>query len=301
VIVVQNEVSNTGKISRVWESFSDLQSAIDYLADADTFEGYVSAVLNDNGSAKYIVFNGKANVDVTDDDGSGSDGTHVREYPRGTLVVTSTGELDALDVADAIRDFLDDDRIEDVDYNARNNEATITYTNNRTVTYDVVVKDGVASSELEGAEELGKVIKNVAPNGKAQSGSAVKVEGNEVTTMPDDPTNYYQATGGASHAPATIDLAYLLKGLHDNGAKSIEFNNKTYIWSETKGLKTSNWCEEQANGTPNDSNTLVAAITTAMTNDIGTPSAGQHVSVTASIIVDGAEINITIEFDVPTS
>ncbi len=43
VIVVQNEVSNTGKISRVWESFSDLQNAIDYLADADTFEGYVSA------------------------------------------------------------------------------------------------------------------------------------------------------------------------------------------------------------------------------------------------------------------
>ena len=301
VIVVQNEVSNTGKISRVWESFSDLQSAIDYLADADTFEGYVSAVLNDNGSAKYIVFNGKANVDVTDDDGSGSDGTHVREYPRGTLDVTSTDKLDALDVADAIRAFLNDSRIEDVDYNARNNEATITYTNNRTVTYDVAVKDGVASSELEGAEELGKVIKNVAPNGKAQSGSAVKVEGNEVTTMPDDPTNYYQATGGASHAPATIDLAYLLKGLHDNGAKSIEFNNKTYIWSETKGLKTSSWCEEQANGTPNDSNTLVAAITTAMTNDIGTPSAGQHVSVTASIIVDGAEINITIEFDVPTS
>ncbi len=81
-------------------------------------------MLNDNGSVKDIVFNGKANVDVTDDDGSGSDGTHVRKYPRGTLDVTSTDKLDALDVADAIRTFLNDSRIEDVDDNASTGKAS---------------------------------------------------------------------------------------------------------------------------------------------------------------------------------
>lgn len=71
-----------------------------------------------------VWYTGKANVDVTDDDGSGSDGTHVRKYPRGTLDVTSTDKLDALDVANAIRTFLNDSRIEDVDDNASTGKAS---------------------------------------------------------------------------------------------------------------------------------------------------------------------------------
>ncbi|MCI9587868.1 MAG: S-layer homology domain-containing protein, partial [Oscillospiraceae bacterium] len=282
VIVVQNEVSNTGKISRVWESFSDLQSAIDYLADADTFEGYVSAVLNDNGSAKYIVFNGKANVDVTDDDGSGSDGTHVREYPRGTLDVTSTDKLDALDVADAIRAFLNDSRIEDVDYDARAGLATVSYTGNRSVTYNVTVNDQVSSNELEAAELMTKVQEAVEKTKKPYG--TITIEGNKMTAESDDRT-YLTTPGTGTASQATEDFAEFLRALHESGVDVINYADEDYTWDDDLTHRGSRWSNE-------DGDTLVSEVVTVLTTFFATAS---NTEKTITLTVDGNPMNFTIK------
>ena len=282
VIVVQNEVSNTGKISRVWESFSDLQSAIDYLADADTFEGYVSAVLNDNGSAKYIVFNGKANVDVTDDDGSGREGVSVCEYPRGTLDVTSTDKLDALDVADAIRAFLNDSRIEDVDYDARAGLATVSYTGNRSVTYNVTVNDQVSSGELEAAELMTKVQEAVEKTKKPYG--TITIEGNKMTAESDDRT-YLTTPGTGTASQATEDFAEFLRALHESGVDVINYADEDYTWDDDLTHRGSRWSNE-------DDETLVSEVVTELTTFFGDNSKTEK---TITLTVDGNPMNFTIK------
>ena len=286
VIVVQNDRTIVGqKAKRVWDEFSDLQSAINWLADADTFEGYVSAVLNDNGSAKYIVFNGVAELGTVDDNGNGG-GAHVREYPRGTLDVTSTDKMNALDVADAIRDFLNDSRIVDVDYNASTGKATVTYTGNRSVTYDVTVNDNVSNSVLAAAELMTKVQEAVEKAGKPYG--AITIEGNKMTATGSS-ADYVDATKGENNtSQATLDFMNFAIALHNNGAETIEFNGATYKWN-TDLRHASKWVDTTgtvgANGECSD--TLVTDVVTEVTNQAqGSALAAGEVA-TITITVDG--------------
>ena len=80
VIVIQEEHYNGGGSSVVAEEYSTIAGALSVLGDANTstsnikeFVGQISAVLNDNGTAEYLVLNSATPVGVTTDDGS-----HVR-------------------------------------------------------------------------------------------------------------------------------------------------------------------------------------------------------------------------------
>ncbi len=286
VIVVQNDRTIVGqKAKRVWDEFSDLQSAINWLADADAFEGYVSAVLNDNGSAKYIVFNGVAELGTVDDNGNGG-GAHVREYPRGTLDVTSTDKMNALDVADAIRAFLNDSRIVDVDYNASTGKATVTYTGNRSVTYDVTVNDNVSNSVLAAAELMTKVQEAVEKAGKPYG--AITIEGNKMTATGSSADYVDDQKGVNGTSQATLDFVNFVVALNGSGAKEIKFKGDTYEWN-TAVRHASKWTKTGAtvnNGTTSD--TLVTAVVNEVKtqgNNNQTLAAGNVATIT--ITVDG--------------
>ena len=288
VIVVQNDRTIVGqKAKRVWDEFSDLQSAINWLADADTFEGYVSAVLNDNGSAKYIVFNGVAELGTVDDNGNGG-GAHVREYPRGTLDVTSTDKMNALDVADAIRDFLNDSRIVDVDYNASTGKATVTYTGNRSVTYDVTVNDNVSNSVLAAAELMTKVQEAVEKARRPYG--TITIMGNTMTADGGTGNGYLTEQGTGTATKAVEDFAEFLKALHDTGATKIVYATEEYTWNNNLTNRGSRW----ANG---DSETLVSEVTTQATTDLdySSASAGDVCKAVVELTVDGNPMEFVIQ------
>ena len=70
VIVVQNEKSNTGITRLTYTAYTTISQALDALNNSKDFEGWVSAVLNDKGTAEYIVINSKDAVGFTSDDGT---------------------------------------------------------------------------------------------------------------------------------------------------------------------------------------------------------------------------------------
>ena len=70
VIVVQNEVSNTGITRLTYTAYTTISQALDSLKDKNDFEGWVSAVLNNKGTAEYIVINSKDAIGFDSDDGS---------------------------------------------------------------------------------------------------------------------------------------------------------------------------------------------------------------------------------------
>ncbi|EGJ46028.1 hypothetical protein HMPREF0866_02182 [Ruminococcaceae bacterium D16] len=70
VIVVQEEVSNTGITRLTYTAYTTISQALDSLNDKTAFEGWVSAVLNDKGTAEYIVINSADAIGFDSDDGS---------------------------------------------------------------------------------------------------------------------------------------------------------------------------------------------------------------------------------------
>ncbi len=70
VIVVQEEVSNTGITRLTYTAYTTISQALDSLNDKTDFEGWISAVLNDKGTAEYIVINSKDAIGFDSDDGS---------------------------------------------------------------------------------------------------------------------------------------------------------------------------------------------------------------------------------------
>lgn len=109
-----------------------------------------------------------------------------------------------------------------------------------------------------------------------------------------------EITEGAeeSNTKATADLARYLGALYrvnQNGETydaEITYNGKTYIWKEETGLKGSNWVEKDG------SDTLVKAITTALTKDLITDKNGvsnltltyRGVTITASVSVEADDV-----------
>ena len=74
VIVVQEELGTNeskGQGDVVYESYDNLRQALSVLAnDGSPFRGWASAVLNDNGTAQYIVLKSENPVGIETDDGS---------------------------------------------------------------------------------------------------------------------------------------------------------------------------------------------------------------------------------------
>ena len=71
IIVVQDVVDQAGNVVRQSEEvYSSVSQALDTLKDKNAFEGWISAVLNDNGTAAYLVIDSDDPVSITTDDGS---------------------------------------------------------------------------------------------------------------------------------------------------------------------------------------------------------------------------------------
>ena len=103
IIVVQDEYdSDSNKITRTIESYSTFAQALNSLEDANSttaglqFYGHVAALLNDNGTASYVVLKSTTQVGVKTDDGTTpaapTNVTAVKgEYANGKLTITLTG------------------------------------------------------------------------------------------------------------------------------------------------------------------------------------------------------------------
>ena len=205
VIVVQNDRTVKGqKPKRVWDEFSDLQTAIDWLKNSKTFTGYVSAVLNDNGSAKYIVFNGIDELDTVDD--IGTDGAFVQEYNGGKIDITTTKRMNAVQIEAAVRSFLKDGAIDDIVYDGSGDsgKATVSYTDGRRdFVYNVAVNYVRTQAEVDAAKTMNAVQEAIdavmLPYGK------ISIVGNTMTAYSADGKDYLSknnAIGTASKATA---------------------------------------------------------------------------------------------------
>ena len=92
VIVVQEEVSNTGITRLTYTAYTTISQALDSLNDKTDFEGWISAVLNDKGTAEYIVINSADAIGFDSDDGSRPGGGIGNVYGVNG-VITIPGDL----------------------------------------------------------------------------------------------------------------------------------------------------------------------------------------------------------------
>ena len=282
-----------------------LKDAVKALNDNDNFKGWLAAVFDSNGVATSVILYDltETKVNTSTDINLGSD-LSVTEFPEGTLKVTSTRRLTAREVGDAIRAFLNDDDVVKVEYTPATGKAVVTYEDNTTVTYDVDRSTVASEAEVAGAELVSKIQNLIGET--STTGTAVEIEGNTIVTKPADDTAstaYVNAAGGDGTSDATKDLVAFLVKLYENGASSIKFGDDTYEWNTgirfaSKWLKTDG---DGVNGTTHEPNTagdtLAKAIETALTAQItdgGFTTGTKRVS--ATIVVDGAEMIIAIDF-----
>jgi len=70
VVVAQNEGYTDGTTKFTYAEYTTFAQALSALNDSDRFEGWISAVLNNKGTAEYVVINSKDAIGVTTDDGT---------------------------------------------------------------------------------------------------------------------------------------------------------------------------------------------------------------------------------------
>ena len=283
VIVVQNDRTVKGqKPERVWDEFSDLQSAIDWLADSEFFEGYVSAVLNDNGSAKYIVFNGIGELDTVDD--IGTEGAFVQEYNAGKIDITTTKRMNAVQIEAAVRSFLKDGAIDDIVYDgsANSGKATVSYTDGRRdFVYNVEVNYVRTQAEVDGAKTLNAVQEKIddvmLPYGK------ISIVGNTMTADGGNEDYLDPRKGENGTSQAVLDFANFLVALHDNKATTITYGGTAYTWDPAQ-TTASKWF---------NSKTLVKAVDDDIKSSLSGVS-GDVKTASIQLDVDGEIMNFVI-------
>ena len=258
VIVVQNDRTVKGqKDKRVWDEFSDLQSAIDWLANSKTFTGYVSAVLNDNGSAKYIVFNGTDRLDTVDDNGSDKIDALVWLNDDGSVNITATESPTPEAIADLVRSTRKESNIASVKYDAKAGAATIEYTDGRKDVTVPVTLNKVTEKLLAAAAWMQNIQAKI--DEKNGTYAMISFRGNTMTAYSSDGYAYL-SNGADSHAvgtasQATSDFVGFLVALYEDGATQITYGSKDYTWDDTK-TTASKWV--------NGGNTLANDVVTAM-------------------------------------
>ena len=303
--MVQNDRTVKGQEpKRVWDEFSDLQSAINWLADPDTFEGYVSAVLNDNGSAKYIVFNGIDELDTVDEVVDVR-GVVVTETSEGLDVASREG-LTAEQISEAVEQYMTKkgDEISNITYDVKTRTISITKIVNgreKVYVYPVTTSANLSAAAMAGAELINKV--QGAIGSTSTTGAAVMVNGNKITTIPgttkQDTADYVDNSGSDGTSNATKDLVGFLVSLKKSGATSIKIGADEYVWNDNVRY-ASKWIKVGAS--PNAGgdvtgagNTLANKVESNITTQIGTITAGQTAEVSVTLIVDGTPIVVAIE------
>ena len=299
VIVVQNDRTVKGqKPERVWDEFSDLQSAIDWLANSKTFTGYVSAVLNDNGSAKYIVFNGISELDTVDDNGSDKIDALVWLNDDGSVNITATEIPTPEAIADLVRSTRKESGIASVRYDAKVGAATIEYIDGRRDVTVPVTLNKVTETLLAAAAWMQDIQAKI----DAEKGTyaMISFNGNKMTAYSSSGHDYLsngaasQGVGTASQA--TSDFVGFLVALYEDGATQITYGSSNYTWDDTDTSTASKW-KKNGNGT-----TLANDVVTAVGTALGTLN-GSGATKSAQILLkvkdeDGAVHNMSFVISV---
>ena len=245
-------------------------------------------MLNDNGSAKYIVFNGTDRLDTVDD--IGTEGAFVQEYNAGKIDITTTKRMNAVQIEAAVRSFLKDGAIDDIVYDgsANSGKATVSYTDGRRdFVYNVEVNYVRTQAEVDGAKTLNAVQEAIdavmLPYGK------ISIVGNTMTAYSDDGKTYLSkgsAVGTASQA--TSDFSGFLVALRDNEATTISYKGTDYTWDTSK-TTTSKW---YSGGTSLVSAVVADMVTGLKANDMDGTTGTQSAKIT--LTVDGEVMNFVI-------
>ena len=240
----------------------------------------------------------RTEVDINNQPGTLGKDVSVTEFPEGILNVTTVGNLTAREVANAIRTFLNDSDIVKVEYVPGDNKAVITYKDDSTVTYAVNRVSGATEAEVAGAELVAKIQNLIGQT--STTGVEVAIVGNTIVTKPGDDTasTAYKTPDADGTAPATKDLVAFLVKLHENDARSIEYKGVTYEWNsgiryQCKWLRTG--ASLNGNVPQNGNDTLITAVAGALDTKIQAATTGT-VRVSETIIVDGAKMNIAIDY-----
>ena len=260
--------------SNIWD-VTDMTSAGEDAAKGEFVVGYeknaVVITTNDDKVLQTAWIWDKDEVEDPDHSFDMKD-LYVTEDPAGTINVYTARTLSARQVANVVKEFLNDADIDKVVYDPFGS-ATVTYDDKSTVLYNVNLVKFSSDEDVTMQEVFEDALAYEYPDGREYKGD-IKVNGTTVTgTYTSD-----QLTTGED---VMHDMARLLGALYRAGdAKKIVFDGKTYTWDADNGLKGSNWVDS-------DDNTLVSAIGTKVG---GTVSASTKVELT----VDGIDITFAV-------
>lgn len=264
--------------SNIWD-VTDMTSAGEDAAKGEFVVGYeknaVVITTNDDKVLQTAWIWDKDEVEDPDHSFDMKD-LYVTEDPAGTINVYTARTLSARQVANVVKEFLNDADIDKVVYDpfgSATGSATVTYDDKSTVLYNVNLVKFSSDEDVTMQEVFEDALAYEYPDGREYKGD-IKVNGTTVTgTYTSD-----QLTTGED---VMHDMARLLGALYRAGdAKKIVFDGKTYTWDADNGLKGSNWVDS-------DDNTLVSAIGTKVG---GTVSASTKVELT----VDGIDITFAV-------
>lgn len=247
------------------------------------------AVLNSNGVAKWVVIDSNTDVVTGTTTSKDVDDVYVHTEKDGNLTVTTTKNLTARQVSQAIRDHLNDSEIATVTYDAKNKEVTIEYRDGDSEVLGVTITKVGDKSDIEAAELMNKVQDKIS-----STYGSITVEGNKMTADGGVGSGYLTDPGSGTASKAVEDFAEYLKALHEAGAKKIVYDNGAgavdYTWDDTLTLRGSRWAKA-------DHTTLVSVVTTKVTADLNYAgaTAGDVCEATVNLTVDGNDFIFVIK------
>ena len=252
--------------SNIWD-VTDMTSAGDDAAKGEFVVGYEkNAVVITTNDDKVLQTAWIWDKDEEEDEDHSFDmkDLYVTEDPAGTINVYTARTLSARQVANVVKEFLNDSDIDEVVYNP-SGSATVTYDDKSTVLYKVNLVKFSSDEDVTMQEVFEDAFAYEYKDGYTYKGKALEIKGTKVT-------GYYTSTQLSTGKDVMNDMARLLGALYRaGGAREIVYDKVTYTWDADKGLTGSNWVDA-------DGNTLVSAIV------------ADH-----STVKDGTSIRLTVD------
>ena len=287
--VVHQQVNGKWK----WQEYDTVSDAIDALGDADKsdsngklgFDGRITAVLNSNGVAKWVVIDSNTDVVTSTTTGGSDSGVYVHDDGDGYLSLTSTKNLTAPQIRNAILDFFNDSDIVSANYNAKTKTVTIVYGDGSEDEYGVRLNKVSSAEDVEAAELMNKVQDKIE-----STYGEITVEGNKMTATGSSADYVDPDEGENGTSQATLDFVNFVVALHANGASEIEFDGVTYKWNKdlrhaSKWLKDGGTVDENGDA-ETAADTLVTAVVTDVTDQASGDTLGTGEVATIIITVD---------------
>ena len=253
-------------------------NAFDVDTDADTadtiaFEDGQQAVIvyddKDRVKAAWVIADVEDDIEIPEDDADLKD-LYVNEDPEGTINVHTTETLSARQVANVVKNFLNDEDIESVVYTPSDNIATVHYVDNTEVTYEVFVNRHADKEDIAMQEIFDNTVAYEYKDKREYIGT-IAVDGSDVTAT-------YESFGDGKDV--MNDMARFLGALYRGGKVSeIVYDGTTYTWNAESDRLGSNW--------ESDGTTLVSAIVADVTSDLASGK------VSVSLTLDGIDVTFT--------